>query len=196
MTWVRLAAVTALMVASATAGHCRATRSWQLTTDGRSVRGVFSPSEDAIAYLRYGKKHFAAKTGDFGFEVQVRVQAGGRDRELLRIAPRLRRVDSTVPKLATPYAAVRWLPSGRYLVADSQGTPDFWLLAPDGSLCTKAGTYRGWFVLNKAVPLSRDDGVALNGLLRADDINPVEVPPWLWDGTTPLSARNAPALFG
>jgi hypothetical protein len=181
------------LVSLATAGHCGATRCRQVTTNGRSVNGVFRPSGDGIAYVRYGQKHFDKRWG-WGFDVKVCVQTGGRERELLVVPPRLEVAGRG--GLPTRPVAVRWLPSGRYVVADNQGTPEFWLLAPDGSFRTKVGRYKSWFVLNEAVQLRHDDGVALNRMLRADTLDPHTVYPWRWDGTRPLTRADAPALYG
>jgi WD40-like Beta Propeller Repeat len=194
MARVRLSLVVGLVAAVATAGHCRATRSWQVTTDGRSMRGVFSPDGDRIAYVQYGPKSFD-KAGHYGFETRVRVWSRGGDRVLLRVPPEPRRQGRPTVQLSTRELSARWLPSGRYIAIDDPGTANFWLVAADGSLTTRVGQYRNWYVLNRAVSLGRDDGVVLNNFLRADAIDPMAAPPWLWKGTVPPSPRNAPGLF-
>jgi hypothetical protein len=192
MAWLRLSIVAGLIGAVATAGHCRATRSWQVTTDGRSMRGAFSPEGDRIAYVQYGPKSFD-KAGNYGFETRVRVWSKSGDRVLLRVPPVSKRggPDHALG-LWTQHLAVRWLPSGRHLVVGRPSYPgDGWIVAADGSRKTRAAVYTrrkggspSWYVTNDVYPLGHDDEIAVARLLPylGGDF---ALAPWVYDGVAP-----------
>lgn len=179
MTFLQTVLSVGVLVGTAHPGDCRATRSWQVSDDARMTDGAFSPADGSIAYVRYGQKHFT-DAGSFAFDVIVGFRKADQSRDLIHIPPR--RTKSGW--LLTERIQVRWLPSGRYLLAHPERdvVRGAWLAETAGALRTRAGAYGDWFVTNDEVSLCQRDSLALNGILHAFTVDREFYPRWLWDG--------------
>ena len=187
MRWIAVVVVVGILFAVGSPGNCGATRYRQVVPGGRVADAALSPKDGSVAYIEYGRKHFDESGARYAFDVVVGHSKGGAARALLRVPPAETKDGPRQARIAD----VRWLRSGRYVLAlrgpyDKGG----WLLAPDGSLATKVGRHGDWFVTNDEVDLTWHEAMAVNGYLRSYDSVMGESDPWLWYGIGPMQVHR------
>ncbi len=149
-----------------------ATHSVQLTDDGRSISGAFSPDGSQVAYLSL-VKHFTPE-GAYYFSGRVRIWDGALTRTVAVLPDSKPRTEVERWSSSPPYGAPNWLPSSDYLLLSSN-----LIRLADGAQ-TRIGKHKRWFVMNDAWELPKADALALNdrvhgrgwraGKMRPDDL--------------------------
>lgn len=154
---ILLALLLTSSLAAGTAGdfiRTDGTETLQLTDDGRSIHGAFSPDGSQIAHLSL-VKHFTPE-GAYYFSGHVRIWDGARTCTVGILPDSKPRAELHPWSSQPPYSAPKWLPSGDYLLVGR----DLIRLA-DGAQ-TRVGRHDRWFVMNDAWDLSKADALALN----------------------------------
>ena len=154
----------ALLGCLATAG-ARSTDTIQITNDGRSIDGAFSPDGSKVAYLSLGKRF--APDGKYYFSGRVRLWDGESSRTLAALGDSKPTSDSPY-RLWAPFGSTHWLTSGDYIL---QGRRP--IRVADGA-CTRVGTWGDWFVMNDGWELAAADEAEVNGAVHCRPLNPVK----------------------